>query len=187
MESEKLWIRLHSMASNLTFGIRKLITFYISVNLAIITSVIALNAASQKGQITNLPIPRFVSLKTSKGNIRRGPSLSHKIDWVLVVPNIPLKVVEEYEHWRRVVDYEGASGWIHYSLISGARTAMVLKDMESLYKKPSYDSVIKANIQANAIGQLGECNKNWCFIKFSNDKGWVNREFLWGLTEGEIR
>ena len=178
MESKKLWIRLHSMASNLTLGIRKLLTFYISVNLVIITSVIALNAASQKGQITNLPIPRFVSLKTSKGNIRRGPSLSHKIDWVLVVPDIPLKIVEEYEHWRRVVDYEGASGWIHYSLISGARTAMVLKDMESLYKKPSYNSVIKANIQANAIGQLGECNKNWCFVKFSNEKGSVSYTHL---------
>ena len=64
---------------------------------------------------------------------------------------------------------------------------MVLKDMESLYKKPSYDSVIKANIQVNAIGHLGECNKNWCFLRFYNEKGWVNREFLWGLTKGEIR
>ena len=175
------------MASNLIFCIRKFIIFSTLINLIIITAAISLNAANQKGQITNLPIPRFVSLKTSKGNIRRGPSLSHKIDWVLMVPNIPLKIVKEYEHWRRVVDYEGASGWIHYSLISGARTVMVLKDMEPLYKKPSYDSVVKANIQINAIGQLGECNKNWCYLKFYNEKGWVNRENLWGLTEGEIR
>ena len=39
--------------------------------------------AAQQGDIgpeTNLPMPRFVSLKASESNVRRGPSLSHRID-----------------------------------------------------------------------------------------------------------
>ena len=36
------------------------------------------------GPETNLPLPRFVSLKTDEGNVRRGPSMSHRIDWVFL-------------------------------------------------------------------------------------------------------
>ena len=39
-------------------------------------------AAQERGAVTNLPIPRYVSLKASKGNVRRGPSLRHRSDWV---------------------------------------------------------------------------------------------------------
>ena len=34
----------------------------------------------QVGAETGLPLPRFVSMKTSEANIRRGPSLTHRVD-----------------------------------------------------------------------------------------------------------
>jgi len=68
----------------------------------------------QKGTVTQLPIPRYVSLKASEGNVRRGPSLTHRIDWILKLRNMPLQVVAEHGHWRKVLDFEGAGGWIHY-------------------------------------------------------------------------
>ena len=166
---------------------RKLLKLLILIKLLTFTTVYVSFAKNDRGQITNLPIPRFVSLKASEGNIRRGPSLSQKIDWVLLARGIPLKIVDEHEHWRRVIDHEGASGWIHYSLISGARTVLVLKDMSLLYKKPQHGSNVKAKIEVNAIGSLGQCDKQWCFIKFSTRKGWVKRSNLWGLLENEIR
>ena len=57
-----------------------------------------------KGSETNLPIPRYVTLKGSEGNARRGPGLTHRIDWVFTRPGMPLRVTAEYEHWRRVED-----------------------------------------------------------------------------------
>ena len=78
------------------------------------------------GPVTHLPIPRFVSLKASEGNVRRGPSLTHRIDWILKLRNMPLQVVAEHGHWRKVLDFEGAGGWIHYSLLSGARTLSLI-------------------------------------------------------------
>ena len=72
--------------------------------------------ASERGSVTNLPIPRFVSLKAAEGNVRRGPSLSHRIDWIYKQRNMPLEVTAEFGHWRRVRDREGAGGWVHYSL-----------------------------------------------------------------------
>ena len=35
-----------------------------------------------RGAVTNLPLPRYVSLKTGEGNARRGPGSTHRIDWV---------------------------------------------------------------------------------------------------------
>ena len=70
-----------------------------------------------RGPVTNLPLPRYVSLKGGEGNARRGPSLSHRIDWVFRHPGMPLRVVAEFGHWRRVEDQDGAGGWVHYSCL----------------------------------------------------------------------
>ena len=48
---------------------------------------------TERGQVTNLPIPRYVSLKAKEANARRGPSLSHKIDWIYKRENMPLEIL----------------------------------------------------------------------------------------------
>jgi SH3-like domain-containing protein len=82
-------------------------------------------ATAGKGPVTNLPLPRFVSLKTDEGNARRGPSTAHKVDWVFTRRDMPLEVIGEYGHWRQVRDRDGATGWVHYALLSGVRTVIV--------------------------------------------------------------
>ena len=89
-------------------------------------------AQEARGQVTNLPLPRFVSLKASEGNVRRGPSLSHRIDWVYKRRDLPLRITAEHGHWRRVEDRDGMGGWVHYSLLSGTRTVLVEQDMLQL-------------------------------------------------------
>ncbi|HCB53418.1 MAG TPA: hypothetical protein DEP41_06205, partial [Rhodobacter sp.] len=39
-------------------------------------------ATPSVGQVTSFPLPRYVSLKSREGNARRGPSLTHRIDWI---------------------------------------------------------------------------------------------------------
>ena len=103
---------------------------------AMILGLAAGALAEATGPVTNLPLPRFVSLKTGEGNARRGPSLSHKIDWVFTRRNMPLEVTDEYGHWRRVRDLDGAGGWMHYSLLSGVRTVIIREDLLALSMKP---------------------------------------------------
>ena len=71
---------------------------------------------SSEGQVTNLPIPRFVSMKAPEGNVRRGPSLSHRVDWIFKQKNIPLKIIAEFGHWRQVVDW-GGRGWVGCTIL----------------------------------------------------------------------
>lgn len=144
-------------------------------------------AAQQRGPETNLPLPRFVSLKTSEANIRRGPSRSHRIDWVFQRRAMPLQVTAEHGHWRRVRDRDGAGGWVHYALISGVRTVLVQTDMTDMRARPDINAPVVAKAQQNVIGRLGNCGPDWCRIRAGGYRGWVQKSALWGVRPDELR
>lgn len=143
--------------------------------------------AETRGQVTNLPIPRYVSLKASEGNVRRGPSLSHRIDWVFTRRDMPLVVTAEYGHWRRVEDRDGQGGWVHYSLLSGVRTVIVAEDLTPIYMKPQDGAPVAARAEAGVVARLGECGLDWCRIVADGQRGWARKAALWGVGPGEIR
>ena len=140
-----------------------------------------------RGPVTNLPLPRYVSLKGSEGNARRGPSLSHRIDWVFRHAGMPLRVVGEFGHWRRVEDRDGAGGWVHYQLLSGVRTAIIQQDMVELRARPDLNAGVIAMAEGGAIVRLGECNVGWCQISGAGAKGWVEKAAIWGVDPTEVR
>lgn len=139
-----------------------------------------------KGAVTNLPIPRYVSLKGREGNARRGPSLTHRIDWVFKASGMPLKITAEHEHWRRVEDQEGMGGWVHYSLLSGVRTVLVVQDLAEFHDSPEAGAAVSFKAERNVIGKLLECNRDWCRVSTDGDKGWILKTALWGVDPEEI-
>ncbi|WP_417206061.1 SH3 domain-containing protein [Antarctobacter sp.] len=148
---------------------------------------VPLAAAQDKGPVTKLPLPRFVSLKASEGNVRRGPSLTHRIDWVYKRRSMPLEITAEHGHWRRVRDRDGAGGWVHYSLLSGSRTVIVEQDMLSLYQRQDPDSPVVARLELGVIARLGDCGPDWCKLTAAGYKGWADKTALWGVKPDEIR
>ncbi len=82
----------------------------------------ALAAGETAGPVTGLPVPRYVSLKTDRVNLREGPSKEHRTSWVFQRAGLPVEITAEFETWRRIRDSEGAEGWVLHSLLSaGAR------------------------------------------------------------------
>lgn len=144
-------------------------------------------ATVTRGPVTNLPLPRFVSLKSDEGNARRGPALSHRIDWVYKRRAMPLEVTAEFGHWRRVRDREGAGGWVHYALLSGVRTVLIEDDMVALRQQPHEDARILARAEAGVVARLGSCTPSWCRISAGGERGWVPKAALWGVTATELR
>ncbi|MCU9838744.1 SH3 domain-containing protein [Ruegeria sp. WL0004] len=141
----------------------------------------------KRGAVTNLPVPRYVSMKTSEGNVRRGPSLTHRVDWVFKRRDMPLQITAEYGHWRKVQDREGAGGWVHYALLSGARTVLVEKDMMPVYDRPDTNSQIAAHFELGVVARLGSCTADWCRITAGGYRGWALKSNLWGVDTDEIR
>ncbi len=142
--------------------------------------------AVERGPVTNLPLPRFVSLKANEGNARRGPDQSHRIDWVYTQRDIPLRVTAEYEHWRRVEDIDGKGGWMHYALLSGARTVVVQSDMVQLHQRPDRQSAPTALLERGVIARVRQCEAEWCRLDVEGARGWAEKRHLWGVEAEDI-
>jgi SH3-like domain-containing protein len=138
------------------------------------------------GPVTSLPLPRYVSLKTDEGNARRGPSLDHRVDWVFVREDMPLRITAEYENWRRVEDREGQGGWVHYTLLSGTRTVIVDQDRLELRTRPDDAATAVALVEAGAVARLDSCGAEWCRIIAGGYRGWVPKAAIWGVGADEI-
>lgn len=140
-----------------------------------------------RGPETNLPLPRYVSLKSNEANVRRGPSLSHRIDWIFKRKSMPLQITAEYGHWRRVQDPDGVGGWIHYSLLSGTRTVLILQDRLAVRVGADLGSRVRAELEEGVVAKLRGCTLDWCRVLVGGYQGWVLKTGLWGVGVDEIR
>ncbi len=169
---------------------RHLVSMFCAVALAIGLSAapsFAEGEGLRRGPVTNLPLPRYVSLKATKANVRRGPSLTHRIDWIFKRRDMPLVVTAEHGHWRRVQDIDGAGGWVHYSLLSGSRTVIVTADMLPLNMRAEPDTPMVAQLELGVVAHLQKCGQDWCRISTGGYKGWVQKTNIWGVGADEIR
>jgi SH3-like domain-containing protein len=142
--------------------------------------------AEGRGPVTNLPLPRFVSMRADTANARRGPSLDQRIDWEFVRRGLPLEVTAEHGQWRRVRDAEGAGGWVHHTLLSGVRTALVQGEAAvPLRAGPNETSAVRAMAEPGVLGRLEACRGDWCEIAAGGTSGWLPRAVLWGVGPEE--
>lgn len=146
--------------------------------------------AAAKGPATGLAVPRFVSLKSDKVNVRRGPSTDQPIVWVFSRAGLPVEISAESDNWRRVRDSDGAEGWVFHSLLSGRRTVLVspwAKGQESvkLHTRDSTGSRVVAELQSGVIGNVVACDGQWCELTIDEYSGYVEQDKLWGVYRDE--
>ena len=165
---------------------------YININIQIIILLIAITTFTQNtfaeiGKETGLEIPRFVSLKSNDANIRVGPSKNYPIEIKYIKKNYPLKVLEEYEEWRKVEDFKNNIGWIHKSLISGNRTGIVLsKDNKNIELLNTLGGNVIGEIGRENIINLEKCKIDWCLVSREKFRGWIDKQHIWGVKQNEI-
>ena len=135
------------------------------------------------------PVPRFVSLKTDRVNVRRGPSSEHNVAWVFTRRGLPVEVVAEFEHWRRIRDSEGEEGWVYHSLLAGRRTAMVAPwrkgETIELRAAAEASSGLVAQVTTGVVGDIESCDGTTCRISLAGYKGYIDQAQLWGVYPGE--
>lgn len=152
-------------------------------------------AQAQEASILNpsgLPIPRFVSFKSDEVNVRVGPGKRYPIRWVYHRENLPVEIIEEFAHWRKIRDFEGVTGWVHKGLVQATRSAMILEGMQNIYRKPDATAGIVARAEAGAIGLVTQCTPDWCEMSFGRGRptkaiaGWIRKSDIWGVTREEV-
>jgi len=138
---------------------------------------------------SGLPIPRFVSLKAEKVNVRRGPSSDHAVAWVFQRKGMPVEIVAEFENWRRIRDSDGQEGWILQNMLSGKRTAEVAPWRQGedipLHSDAAAASGLVARVSSGVITDVKSCTGDWCEVSADGYKGWIEQTSLWGVYPGE--
>jgi SH3-like domain-containing protein len=139
---------------------------------------------------SGLPIPRYVSLKSNRVNVRKGPSTEHAVAWVFSRAGLPVEVIAEFDNWRQIRDSEGSEGWVFHALLSGRRTALVIRGKEAnasipLNESDSASSDAVAQLQPGVLGSVHKCDGSWCNFTVGSYTGWIQQERLWGVYPGE--
>jgi SH3-like domain-containing protein len=143
------------------------------------------------GAASGLPVPRFVSLKSDRVNVRGGPTKDHDVTWIFTRSGLPVEVTAEFDNWRRIRDWEGSEGWVYHSLLSGRRTALVSAKLKSkgellaLYGSADPKSSIVARLEPGVVGTVKKCTDGWCRVVGSGFDGYIQQERLWGVYPGE--
>lgn len=135
---------------------------------------------------SGLPIPRFVSLAADKVFVRTGPALRYPIKWVYQRQNLPVEIVQEFDTWRKIRDMDGDDGWVHQSLLSGDRYAIVKGEVNLAVRKAATEnSRITSFYEPNVVASVAACKGAWCRIRSDGFEGWAERKFLWGIYDSE--
>lgn len=145
---------------------------------------------------SGLPLPRFVSLKSQRVNMRVGPGKDYAVAWLYLKTGLPLEIIQEYDNWRRVRDADGTTGWIHGSLLSGTRTALASpwrkgqkEETISIYQQPRAGAQAVALLQPGVVTELVSCDGAWCEVKVDakgkSIYGFASQADLWGAYPDE--
>lgn len=149
-------------------------------------------AADDMFRSTEYPLPRFVSVSSSKAYVRTGPDKKYPVKWIYTQKGLPVEIILEFEHWRKIRDIDGSEGWVHHSLLSGKRSAIVVPkvgygdDSITIYRKPKEGARAVAKLGKDVVVSLEECGIKYCDISANGFKGWVDRGHLWGVYPKEI-
>ncbi|MBN2752523.1 MAG: hypothetical protein JXQ84_07410 [Rhodospirillaceae bacterium] len=161
----------------------------IRVGLFLVLTAVGVDSASASDPSTEsgLRLPRFASLRATQVNLRSGPGVRYPIEWVYLQRDLPVEIIQEFDHWRKVRDWEGTEGWIHRSMLSGTRMIRMIGPITPLRAAAAPNSPAIANLEGGVIGRLLACPEAsaFCRIEAGGHNGWLPRAAFWGVYRGE--
>ena len=124
---------------------------------------------------------KYLTTRYNEVNVRNGPGLNNIILFKILKKGYPLLIIEKFENWFRVVDFDDNKGWISKTQLSNDSYVIIIKKSEKILKFPNHNSKILAFAKMNFILELEKCRKKWCKVKSDKIKGWVPKQSLWGV------
>lgn len=153
---------------------------------------LVLMAAGARGPATaadedvGLKVPRFVSLHADKVNLRTGPGQQYPIEWVLTKKGMPVEIVAQFEHWRRIETWDGTKGWVQEHMVTGKRTVIVnVGAVRPVYQRADPASAVVARAAPGVVARLLECRGAMCRVEADSISGWIRRDDIWGVLRDE--
>ena len=121
----------------------------------------------------------YLILKYNEVNVRYGPGRDYPIKYIYEKKNLPVKIIDKKENFRKIIDFKKNSGWIHSSQLKKGKSFILLKD-QVLFKNPSKYSKPILKINKGRLLIVKKCKKKWCKVKTEDYSGWVITHDIWG-------
>lgn len=147
---------------------------------------------------SGLPLPRFATTRSTPINVRVGPGTKYGVAWVYVKAGTPVEIVQEFDTWRKIRDFDGSEGWVHQNLLSGKRTGLAApwRDGQQipLLAGRNPDGGVRAYLGAGFRVEISKCDGAWCEVSAtakqedgnaSTYSGYLPQSELWGVYQGE--
>ena len=122
----------------------------------------------------------YLTLRNDKVNLRQGPSLNYPIKLVYNKKFLPILIKDKSGNFRKVLDHENNSGWIHISQLSKKKAALSILDELIVFQKPSIYSKPLVKLEIGRLCLVKKCKNDWCKIKTGDYSGWVKKQNLRG-------
>lgn len=145
----------------------------------------AMAQEAEEGDAGGLRVPRFATTGSNEINVRTGPGSQYPIAWKYVRSGLPVEIVADFEYWRKIRDHDGTLGWVHKSLLSGRRSALVEGGIRVLRGEPSDGARPLLRLEAGVIVRIDRCRGDWCRATVEGRTGWLRRDALWGVYPDE--
>lgn len=142
--------------------------------------------AEDEEPAAKLPLPRFASIKPDEANVRLGPGTRYAIQWVYKRPGMPVEIIQEFDQWREIRDYQGSIGWAHKGMLEGKRNLIITGEVRVLRREPSESAAPVLRVEPGVMGKLIECDETWCRIQIDSRKGWLKKSHMWGVYPKEV-
>jgi SH3-like domain-containing protein len=161
--------------------------------------VVAAPAVSAPSNPSGLPLPRFVTTRSTPINVRVGPGTKYDVAWVYVKAGTPVEIIQEFDTWRKIRDVDGSEGWLHQNLLVGNRAGLVAPwkpdgEQVALLKAPADDSGVRAWLTSKFRVDIKECDGTWCEVVATSHPagssaqsfdGYLHQTELWGVYKDE--
>ena len=118
----------------------------------------------------------FLSLRNNEVNLRQGPSFEYPIKLTYKKKYLPIVILDKSETWRKIIDFENNSGWIHISQLSKKKSAINRKNNSLLYKKPTIYSKPIVKLEIGRLVLIKKCKIQWCKITSGGFGGWIFKD-----------
>jgi SH3-like domain-containing protein len=147
---------------------------------------------------SGLPLPRFVTTRSTPINVRVGPGTKYDVSWVYKVAGTPVEIIQEFDVWRKIRDVDGSEGWVHQNMLSGNRAGYVVPEANvqrvALRVGQSQEAGVAAWVGPGFPVKIQSCEAGWCSVlavdhpdgrPAATYAGYLPEADLWGVYRGE--
>lgn len=154
------------------------------------------SSANETSILTGLPIPRYVSLKFNEIKMRVGPGKKYQTSYVYQCARYPVKIIAEFDNWRKIEDIDKTQGWVHQSLLSGEKHANIIdnklminknlalnlpNNQSLIFKAPDENAPLILKVELGVLAEIIKCEKFWCKVSVQKHTGWIRKVNIWGV------